>query len=678
MAETLSDLETAKKRVNELRKLINHHNYRYYVLDDPEVSDAEYDVLMNELRKLEETYPDLVTPESPTQRVGAAPVDAFGVVQHPEPMLSLGNVFSNNELLAWHKRIKNLLPGVEQIDMVAEPKMDGLAVALTYVEGVYTLGATRGDGYRGEDITQNLKTIKSVPLEVPRELVPLRFEVRGEVFMSKAAFKKLNDDRAREGLPLFANPRNAAAGSVRQLDSRITAHRSLDIFIYSLGWVQGKVPADNHWDAMQYLKRIGFKINPLNTFCRSIEEVEAFHQRIQDARSALTYETDGVVAKVNSFALQKRLGIVAREPRWAIAYKFPALQATTRLKRIEVNVGRTGSLNPLAVLEPVSIGGVTVSRAALHNEDYIREKDIREGDIVLVQRAGDVIPEIVAPVVSRRAGDEKPYVMPRKCPVCGADAVREEGGAITRCSNSACPAQALEKIKHFASRDAMDIEGVGEKLATALFEFGLVKDPADLYYLTIDQLLHLERMGEKSAAKVLDSITKSKNRPFSRLLYGLGIPQVGSETADVLARCFQNIDSLMAAKEDDLTRIMTIGPKTAHSIYVFFRQEGNQRIIEKLRRADVNLKTEEKQTTARLLVGKQFVVTGRLENFTRQEAEERVREAGGAVGSDVSRKTSYLVVGADPGSKAAKAQTLGVNTLTEQEFMDILEGRRQP
>ncbi|MBI2958625.1 MAG: NAD-dependent DNA ligase LigA, partial [Chloroflexi bacterium] len=431
----------AAARVAELRKLINHHNYRYYVLDSPEISDAEYDRLLRELQALEQQYPDLVTPDSPTQRVGAAPVAAFGVVEHRLPLLSLANAFSNEELMAWHKRLKNQAPDAD-FDFVAETKMDGLAVAITYVDGLLTTGATRGDGFRGENITQNLKTIRSIPLSVPRDAAPPSFEVRGEVFMSKASFKKLNEERAREGQALFANPRNAAAGSVRQLDPRITSQRQLDIYVYALGWSEGRQMPDNHWDTMQYLKSLGFKVNHDNRLCQSIAEVEEFHKDIAEKREGLPYETDGIVAKVNSFPLQERLGFVAREPRWAIAYKFPPMQATTRLTGIGINVGRTGSLNPFAIMEPVLVGGVTVSRAALHNEDYIRQKDLRIGDWVIVQRAGDVIPEIVGPVVSRRTGSERPFVMPTRCPVCGADAVRPEGEAMSRCSNAACPAQA--------------------------------------------------------------------------------------------------------------------------------------------------------------------------------------------------------------------------------------------
>ncbi|MEW5748985.1 MAG: NAD-dependent DNA ligase LigA [Candidatus Thermoplasmatota archaeon] len=666
----------AKSRVEELRRLLNHHNYRYYVLDSPEISDAEYDALMLDLQELERRYPELVTPDSPTQRVGAAPVEEFGVVEHPQPLLSLANAFSSEELAAWRKRIGNLAPEAP-FDFVAEPKVDGLAVALTYIDGLLFTGATRGDGYRGENVTQNLRTIKSIPLSVPGDAPP-RFEVRGEVYLSRAAFKKVNEVRAREGLPLFANPRNAAAGSVRQLDPRITAQRPLDIFVYALGWAEGKATPETHWETMEYLKSLGFKVNPDNARCATVEEIEAFHHRLQEKREHLPYESDGIVAKVNSLALQRRLGFVAHEPRWAIAYKFPPIQATTVLEGIGINVGRTGSLNPFAILEPVSVAGTTISRAALHNEDYIKEKDIRIGDVVVVQRAGDVIPEIVGPVVSRRTGAEKPFAMRTSCPVCGAAVVRPEGEAMARCSNAACPAQALERIKHLVSRGAMDIEGVGEKLCAAFFERGLVKDASDLYYLKREQLLEMERMGEKSADNVLQSIERSKQRPLSRVIFALGIPNVGDETAELLAARFKGIEELMAAGLEQLTAIHTIGPKTAQSIHTFFQQEGNRRIIERLRRAGVRMEAEERRAAEQPLAGLQFVVTGRLERLTRQQAEDRIKELGGSVGSDVSKKTSHLVVGADPGSKLDKARALGAKTLSEAEFLELLEGKRAP
>jgi DNA ligase (NAD+) len=694
----MGDTDKVKRRVEELRETINHHNYRYYVLDSPEISDAEYDELMKELRQLEAEHPELVTPDSPTQRIGAAPVEAFGVVEHPQPLLSLTNAFSYEELAAWHKRVSKLLGG-RQFDLVCEPKIDGLAVALTYVDGLLVTGATRGDGYRGEDITQNLKTIRSIPLSVPREAPP-RFEVRGEVYLPKAGFKKLNEERAKEGLPLFANPRNAAAGSVRQLDSGITARRPLDIFIYGLGRAEGKAVPDTHWKTMQYLKSLGFKINPDIALRRSLDEAEKYYQIWAESRGKSPYEADGIVAKVNSIALQQELGTVAHEPRWAIAYKFPAIQGTTRLIDIGINVGRTGSLNPYAVLEPVRVGGVVISSAALHNEEDIHRKNIRIGDWVVVQRAGEVIPEIVEPIVSRRTGKEKIFSMREKtweiyrkrkgivgkekppdypvCPVCGSEAIKPEGEAMHRCTNAACPSQALEKIKHFVSRGAMDIDGVGEKLCQALFEADLIKDAADLYRLTKEQLLSLERMADKSASNVLNSIKESKNRPLARVIFALGILHVGEQYAALLAEKFQSISQLSKASKRKISAIRSIGPKIAESIVAFFRQEGNKRIIEKLREKKVGQGLGKRKAKAVKpeelpLAGREFVFTGKLEKFSRSKAEAKIKALGGKAGSDVTNKTSYVVIGADPGSKLAKAEKLGIKTLSEAEFLELLD-----
>ena len=666
----MGDIARVKSRIEELRSRINHHNYRYYVLDSPEISDAEYDELMRELEELEAEHPGLVTPDSPTQRIGAPPLEAFGVVEHPEPLLSLANAFSYEDLAAWHRRASNILGG-RDFDLVCEPKIDGLAVALTYVDGLLVTGATRGDGYRGENITRNLRTIRSIPLSVPREAPP-RFEVRGEVYLPKKGFKKLNEERAEEGLPLFANPRNAAAGSVRQLDSSITARRPLDIFVYGLGPAEGKAVPDTHWEIMQYLGSLGFKINPNIARCRTIAAAEEYHREWMEKRESWAYEADGMVVKVNSIAFQGELGTVAREPRWAVAYKFPAVQGTTLLKDIGINVGRTGSLNPYAVLEPVRIGGVVISSAALHNEEDIHRKDIRVGDTVTVQRAGEVIPEIVGPVISKRSGREKVFHMPAHCPVCGAEVIKPEGEAMHRCTNSACPAQALEKIKHFVSRGAMDIDGVGEKLCQALFNAGLIKDSADLYRLTREQLLGLERMADKSVANILESIRDSKDRPLPRVIFALGIMHVGAEYAELLAREFSSIDELAKAGEERLRDIPSIGPKIAKSIVVFFRQKGNRDIIRKLKKAKVKLEREEAKPGKLPLQGVEFVLTGRLERLTRAAAEAKVRELGGKAGSDVTRKTTYVVVGAEPGSKLDKARKLGIKTLSEAEFLKML------
>jgi DNA ligase (NAD+) len=550
--------------------------------------------------------------------------------------------------------------------------MDGLAVALTYVNGLLEVGATRGDGLRGENITQNLRTIRSIPLSVPKEAPP-RFEVRGEVYLPKAGLKKLNLEREREGLPLFANPRNAAAGSVRQLDSRITAQRPLDIFVYALGWAEGKAVPETHWETMQYLKSLGFKINPNNALCKTLDEVKAYYKHWVERQEAMPYDADGVVVKINRIAYQDELGYVGREPRWAIAYKFPATQGTTKLLDIGINVGRTGSLNPYAIMEPVQVGGVVIKQAALHNEEDIHRKDIRIGDWVTIQRAGEVIPEIVGPIPSRRTGKEKIFHMPKKCPVCGAEVIKPEGEAMHRCTNAACPAQALEKIKHFVSRGAMDMEGVGEKLCLALFEAGLVKDAADIYYVSREQLLNLERKAEKSVANIVKSIEASKDRPLARVIFAIGIPQIGGETAELLAEHFSSIDELAKASRETLLEIPSIGPKTVDSILAFFRQKENRHIIEKLRKAGVKLEEKKAKAKDLPLAGLEFVITGRLDISPRPEAEARIKALGGKAGSDVTRKTSYLVVGADPGSKLARAQSLGTRTLTEAEFLKMLK-----
>ncbi len=667
----MAEIDSVKHRIAQLRDQLNYHSRRYYALDSPEISDSEYDVLMQELKKLEEGHPDLITPDSPTQRVGAEPISAFGIVNHPHPLLSLANAFSDEDLDAWHKRISNLLPD-HDFDFVCELKIDGLAVALTYENHVFTVGATRGNGLQGENITQNLKTIRSIPLSVPANS-PARFEVRGEAYLPKDGLKKLNEERTTEGLPLFANPRNAAAGSVRQLDPRITARRPLDTFIYQLGWVEGRNLPTTHWEIMQYLKSLGFKINPHVTHCRNIDEVKEYFHGWTDRREQLPYDIDGVVIKVNSIAFQEELGAVGHDPRWAIAYKFPAVQGTTRLLDIGINVGRTGSLNPFAILEPVNIGGVTISKATLHNEDDIHRKDIRIGDWVLLQRAGEVIPEIVEPIISRRTGDEKVFYMPKTCPECGAEVIRIEGEAVHRCTNTACPAQALESIIHFASKGAMDIDGVGKKLCQALFEKELIKDSGDLYYLKREQLLRMERMGERSVSRVLNSIESSKQRPLAQLIFALGIPNIGGETASVLMQHYNSIDAFSKAGREQLMSIPSIGPKVSDGILAFFRQPQNTAIIDKLRKAGLKMESAETMRKDLPLWEQEFVITGKMESAGRQELETKIRALGGKAGSDVTRKTDYLVVGADPGSKLARAQSLGTRILSENELLAILK-----
>ncbi|MFC1900002.1 NAD-dependent DNA ligase LigA [Chloroflexota bacterium] len=681
----MDDSVRAKEEIERLRATINHHNYRYYVLDSPEISDAEYDELMRELKQLEEENPQLLTPDSPTQRVGAEPVEAFGVVNHPLPMLSLGNVFSKEELLTWYSRTLKLVES-EQFTFTCEHKMDGLAVALTYENGKLVTGATRGDGFRGENITQNLRTVRSIPLSVSAEAPP-RFEVRGEVFLPKAGFKKLNQAREEEGQPLFANPRNAAAGSVRQLDPRITAKRPLDIFIYALGYAEGKTMPETHWETMEYLKTLGFKINPNNTRCNDIDGVEKFYEKWVNERDNMPYEADGIVVKIDSLALQDSLGDVGREPRWAIAYKFPAVQGTTRLNEIAISVGRTGTLNPYAVLEPVRVGGVTIKSAALHNEDDIRRKDIREGDRILIQRAGEVIPEVIGPtpgsVENPERGKEFSLVSKLEknlrgqplCPECGGIVIKPEEEVMYYCTNAACPAQVQQRIEHFVSRGAMDIRGIGESQSVTLFEKGLVNTVADLYELKDkrDGLLELEGMGEKSADNLLEAIEGSKDRSLSRLILALGIRHVGGEMAQTLAENFKDLDTLGQATTDRLMSIPAIGPKIAESIIAFFNQEENRDIIRRLKEAGINPRSEHARLEGLPLTGAEFVLTGTLEAFSRNKAAERIKALGGSVKDNVTKKTTYVVVGEEPGSKRDRAVALGIAILNEEEFIRKLE-----
>lgn len=674
----MPELDRVQSEINSLREEINRHNYLYYVLDSPEISDAEYDALMQRLRRLEEEYPHLVTPDSPTQRVGAAPLTAFGIVEHPRPLLSLGNAFSDEDLMAWYNRTLKLAGG-QSFDFVCEHKIDGLAVALTYVDGKLTIGATRGDGLHGENITQNLRTIRSIPLSVSGK-VPSRFEVRGEVFLSKEGFQKLNRERAEAGLPLFANPRNAAAGSVRQLDPRITAGRPLDIYIYMLGYVEGGNMPGTHWEAMQWMKSLGFKINPCNELMDDIKQVCEYHKRWLKERESLPYEADGIVIKVNQLDVQAKLGNIGHEPRWAIAYKFPAIQGNTLLKEIKVSVGRTGTINPYAVLEPVSIGGVTIRQATLHNEDDIRRKDIREGDTVIIQRAGDVIPQVVGPVLSKRPPGTEEYSLMKStggvCPECGSKIVRPEGEVMYYCPNAACPAQVQERIEHFVSRGGMDMRGVGEKIIAILLDRGLIKDFADLYTLKEKrgELLNIERMAEKSVDNILAAIEKSKGRPLARVINALGIRHVGEEMAEILARHFGSMDGLADAKKDELDGIPSIGPRIADSIFAFFHNPENINIINKLREVNVLPAVEQAARPETLpLAGKEFVITGKLESMARPEAEEKIRSLGGSAKGDVTRKTDYLVVGTDPGSKVERARALGIKQITEAELLEMLK-----
>ena len=656
------------QRYNELVETINYHNYRYYNLDSPEIADAEYDRLMEDLRAIEADHAELQSPDSPTQRVGAGPAAQFAVVQHRVPMLSLANAFTADTLRAWHERISRLL-GREVRDFVIEPKIDGLAIMLRYERGRFSVGATRGDGFQGEDITANLKTVRTVPLALSDNPPPY-VEVRGEVYLSRAAFQKINDERAAAGQPLFANPRNCAAGSVRQLDSRITARRPLDVFIYALGEAQGWQPR-TQWEMLEAFLRWGFKTNPNNRRVETIDEVVAACAEWEHRRESLDYEIDGLVVKVNDLDVQAELGAVGREPRWAIAFKFPPVQATTVLRSIEVNVGRTGSLNPFAVLEPVQVGGVTISQATLHNEDDIRRKDIRVGDTVLVHRAGEVIPQVIGPILSKRPPDATPYELPKECPVCHSPVVRTEGEAMARCTGgfATCVAQRLELLKHFVG--AMDIETVGEKLAWSLIQNQLVYDPSDLYPLTKDQLTALERMGDKNAQNVLDNIEAGKHRTLTRVLYALGIRYVGYQTAELLGRAFGTMDRVRSASLDEILAIEGIGPKIAESVYAWFHEPDNLRLVDKLAAAGVNM-SEDAATLGGLLAGLTIVVTGRLERHSRNQIEQRIKDLGGVVGDSVSKKTSYLVAGEDAGSKLARAQKLGTPILDEAGFEALI------
>lgn len=661
------------ERAAKLREEINYHNHRYYVLDDPVISDAEYDRLMQELQKLETEHPELIAPDSPTQRVGAAPADAFTQVPHRRPMLSLANAFSMDDMRAWHRRVTGLLDGAD-FEMVCELKIDGLAVSLVYEDGKLARGATRGDGYTGEDVTQNLRTIRSIPVTLTGNPPPY-LEVRGEVYMPLESFRKLNEERAARGEPLYANPRNSGAGSVRNLDSRVTASRNLQVWVYGMNDSGDSAHPDNHWEAMEWLKTLGFRINPNNQRCSTLDEVEDYYSQWLEARHDLPYEADGVVVKLNRYDYQEDLGIVGREPRWAIAYKFPAERAVTRLLDIGINVGRTGSLNPYAILEPVVVSGATVKNASLHNEEDIRRKDIRIGDWVTVERAGDVIPQVVGPIVERRTGVEKVFKMPERCPICGTPVVKVEGDAMHRCPNATCPAQFFELLKHFVSKGAMDIDGLGEQWCRTLIDVGMVKDVADLYYIRKEQLLELERMGERLAAKILSNIQASKERPLHRILFALGILHVGSEVAELLTQRYPSIDEIARASIDDLTEIPGIGPKIADSIFRYFQVENNRKVIEKLRQAGVKLEQEQPKSSQEDLPwhGLTFVITGTLESMSRREAEGKVKELGGNATSSVTRKTSYLVAGASPGSKLDNAQRLGTPVLDEDAFLKLLE-----
>ena len=669
---------TPAERAAKLRRELNYHNHRYYTLDDPEIQDWQYDALIKELREIEAQHPELLTPDSPTQRVGGEPSAAFAEVEHSRPMLSLGNAFDFDKLAEWHKRITGLLDGAA-FDMVCELKIDGLAVNLTYEDGVLVQGATRGNGTTGEDVTPNLRTIRTIPLTL-EENFPPRLEVRGEVYLPVEEFQHLNREREERGEQLYANPRNTGAGTIRQLDPKVTAARNMEIWVYSLNSTEGVEFLQGHWEALKWLGSLGFRINPNNRLCHSIEEVQDFYQTWLEQRHDLKYEADGVVVKVSPLEMQDRLGVAGREPRWAIAYKFPAERATTKLIRIGINVGRTGSLNPCAVLEPVVVSGATVQHASLHNEEDIHRKDIRVGDTVIIERAGDVIPQVVGPVLADRTDAAPVFHMPERCPECETPVVKADDDAMHRCPNSSCPAQFFELLKHFVGKNAANIDGLGERWCGILIEQGMVSDVAGLYRLEKDKLLELERMGDKLATKIMTNIEASKNRPLPRMLFALGITHVGAEVADLLARNYLSVEDLSKAPEEDLTLIEGIGPKIAASIVEWFQDPDNQDVVEKLLDAGVRLQQDSLPIVPAAAPsddspfgGLTFVVTGTLSALSRSEAEGRIKGLGGKVTSSVTKKTSYVVVGESPGSKVATAEELGTPVLDEDAFLRLLE-----
>lgn len=671
--------EKKRSRAAVLRKEINYHNHLYYVLNQPEISDTEYDGLVAELLDIERELPELITPDSPTQRVGAPPDEAFQPVQHRYPMLSLENAVSREELEAFEARIRRWLEpdGPDIIEYVCEVKIDGVAVALSYREGLFAAAATRGDGLVGEDITANIKTIAAVPLRLLVSEPPSDLEVRGEVYLPKGEFGRLNRIRSEAGEPLFANPRNAGAGSLRQLDPKITAERNLDVFAYAVGYVADQA-ATSHWDMLDFLRKAGFKVNPDIRLAKSIREVYDICVQWQEKRHDLPYEIDGVVVKVNSLALQERLGATSKAPRWCIAYKFPPEERNSVVRDIVVHVGRTGALTPAAIFNPVRVAGSTITTATLHNEDELRRRDIRIGDTVVVRKAGDVIPEVVAPVVSKRTGKERIFKMPTKCPVCGADVLRPAGEAVARCTGAACPAQRFERLYHFGSRGAMDIEGLGPSVIQALLEKGLVRDVADLYYLSKDVLKEsAEHFQDKAAGNLYQAIKASKSRGMARLIFGLGVRHVGAHVAEVLAEHFGSVPELRKASLSELLEVDEVGPAIAESIVTFFSEKQNLRVLDKLEKAGV--KTEALVAggvASTRLAGLSFVITGSLADYSRNEAEIAVKASGGRVSSSVSRATDYVIAGENPGTKYQKAQQLGVTILDEEGFKRMLETGR--
>lgn len=661
-------LEKASSKIREIREKIKYHEKKYYVDNDPQISDYEFDLLMKELKGLEDKFPELITPESPTQRVGEKPIEGFPTLRHRTPMLSIDNCYNVEELKEFESRIRRLLPS-QKIEYVVELKIDGLGISIIYREGKYAQAVTRGDGVQGDDVTSNVKTIKSLPLVIN---VKKEVEVRGEIYLPFESFQKINKSREKKGEPIFANPRNAASGSIRLLDPREVSSRRLNIFLYSI-FIEGEEKPSQK-ENLEAIKALGFKTNPHSRLCSSLKDVISYWEEWTEKRDTLDYEADGIVVKVNSTRERNLLGVTAKSPRWAISFKFPARQATTRLNDIVIQVGRTGALTPVALLEPVQLSGITISRATLHNEDEIKRKDIRIGDYVLVERSGDVIPKIVAPMKERRTGKEKRFAWPSRCPVCHSATFKPEGEAVARCTNSSCPAQIRESILHFASRRAMNIEGLGEALVDQLLEKKLVKKIPDIYFLKYEDLVHLERMGPKSSENLLEEIRKSKQNDIGRLIFALGIRHVGEKLAQTLASHFKSVEALANASENTLAEIEDVGPIVAQSIAFFFRQPENRVLLQKLKEAGLNFSAKkEKARVDRPLSEKTFVLTGKLEHCTRDKAQEIIENLGGDVSDSISGRTTYLVVGEEPGSKLAKAQKLGVQIINEKEFLKLID-----
>ncbi|BAZ00289.1 DNA ligase, NAD-dependent [Tolypothrix tenuis PCC 7101] len=669
------------KRVEELRRLLQQASYAYYVLDAPIMEDAVYDQLYRELQQIETQYPELITPDSPTQRVGERPATQFTSVRHNIPLYSLENAFNIDELQSWDQRWRRQAPKITAAEYVSELKIDGSAIALTYQNGILSRGATRGDGVMGEDITQNVRTIRSIPLRLNFDGLEIleKVEVRGEAFLPLDVFKQINEERQKAGEQLFANPRNAAAGTLRQLDSKIVARRRLDFFAYTLH-IPGRDDAsiaNTQWEALELLQKMGFRVNPNHKLCPSLAEVAEYYNYWDTERLNLPYMTDGVVVKLNSFKLQEQLGFTQKFPRWAVALKYAAEEAPTRVENIAVNVGRTGALTPLAEMRPVQLAGTTVSRATLHNSDRIAQLDIRIGDTVIVRKAGEIIPEVVRVLTELRPPNTEPFIMPTNCPVCGQQVVRELGEAVTRCVNASCAAILKGAIEHWVSRDALDIKGMGEKLVHQLVDKGLVHSVADLYDLTEEKLYALERMGQKSAQKLIDAIAQSKNQPWSRVLYGLGIRHVGSVNAQLLTEKFSDVEKITQARQSDIAGIYGIGVEIAESVHQWFQIDANQTLISRLQAAGLQLANSAETPTITdsnpNIAGKTFVVTGTLPTLKRDEAKALIQKAGGKITDSVSKKTDYLVVGEDAGSKLAKAEALGITQLTEAQLLQMLE-----